>query len=277
MSITYGCVKLLDSLKFLIESLDGCASSLKDEDYVFLKEQVQENYHLFTKKLPYPYDYFEILEDYEKDINLLTEKDYYSKLNKMPSSIEIQKTNEIIKKLAIKNGRQLPEIYCKADIILLADIFENFIKNTYEEFKINPLYNISAPGLTWSAGLKYSKVKSERIQDIDLFKFLERGIRGEISTILGSRLIESCEKIKILYEDVSNLYGLAMMQFLPTDNVRVEKNNSIDTVLNDTDDSKKGNMVMVDLKYPDENKEHTKHYPLCPEHKNPPENYFQNI
>ena len=198
-------------------------------------------------------------------------------MRRMPSSIEIQKTNEIIKKLAIKNGRQLPEIYCKADIILLADIFENFIKNTYEEFKINPLYNISAPGLTWSAGLKYSKVKLERIQDIDLFKFLERGIRGEISTILGSRLIESCEKIKILYEDVSNLYGLAMMQFLPTDNVRVEKNNSIDTVLNDTDDSKKGNMVMVDLKYPDENKEHTKHYPLCPEHKNPPENYFQNL
>ena len=46
---------------------------------------------------------------------------------------------------------------------------------------------------------------------------------------------------------------------------------------NTTDDSKKGNMVMVDLKYPDEIKEHTKHYPLCPEVKYPPENYFQNI
>ena len=39
---------------------------------------------------------------------------------------------------------------------------------------------------------------------------------------------------------------------------------------------KKGNMVMVDLKYPDENKEHTKHYPLRPEVKYPPENYLQN-
>ena len=108
MSITYGCAKLLDSLKFLLESLDGCASSFKDEDYVILKEQFQENYHLFTKKLAYPYDYFETIEDYEKDINFSTEKDYYSKLNnKMPSSIEIQKTNEIIKKLGIKNGRQL--------------------------------------------------------------------------------------------------------------------------------------------------------------------------
>ena len=158
----------------------------------------------------------------------------------MPSSIKIQKTNEIIKKLDIKNGRQLTEIYCKADIILLADIFENSKKNTYEEFKINPLYNISAPGLTWSAGLKYSKVKLERIQDIDLFKFLESRIRGEISTILGSRLIESCEKFKILYEDMNNLYGWAMMQFLPTDNVRNEKNISIDNVLNTTDNSKKG-------------------------------------
>ena len=124
----------------------------------------------------------------------------------MPSSIEIQKTNEIIKKLDNKNERQLTEFYCKADIILLADIFENFIKTTYEEFKINPLHNISAPGLTWSAGLKYSKVKLERIQDIDLFKFFETGIGGEISTILGSRLTESCEKIEILYEDMINLY-----------------------------------------------------------------------
>ena len=42
MSITYGCVKLLDSLKFLVESLDGCASSFKDEDYVFLKEKFKK-------------------------------------------------------------------------------------------------------------------------------------------------------------------------------------------------------------------------------------------
>ena len=122
---------------------------------------------------------------------------------------------------------------------MLADIFENFKKNTYEEFKINPSYNISAAVLTWSAGSKYSKAKLERIQDIDMFKFFERAIRGGISTILGSRLIESCEKIRILYEDMNNLYGWAMMQFLPTDNVRVEKNISIDTVLNDTDDSQK--------------------------------------
>ena len=160
---------------------------------------------------------------------------------------------------------------------MLADIFENFIKNTYEEFKIKTPYNISAPGLTWSAGSKYSKVKLERIQDIDMFKFSETEIRGGISTILGSRLNESCEKIRILFEDRNNLYGWAMMQFLPTDNVRIEKNISIDSVLKYTDDSKKGNMIMVDLKYPDENKEHTKHYPLCPEVKYPPENYFQNI
>ena len=93
MSITYGCNNFLDSLKFLGEKLDNCTNSLKDGNFIFLKEQFRENYHLFTKKIAYPYDYFETLEGYEKNINLLTEKDYYSKLNKeMPSSEEIQRT-----------------------------------------------------------------------------------------------------------------------------------------------------------------------------------------
>ena len=64
------------------------------------------------------------------------------------------------------------------------------------------------------------------------------------------------------------------MQNLPTDNFKVEKNISIDTVLNTANDSKKGYMVMVDLEYSDEIKEQTKHYPLCPEIKNPPEQLF---
>ena len=84
-----------------------------------------------------------------------------------------------------------------------------------------------------------------------MFKFFEKAIRCGISTVLGRRLIESCEKLEILYEDMKNLYGGAMMQYLPPDNFKVEKNISIDTVLNTANDSKKGYMVMVDLEYPD--------------------------
>ena len=45
-------------------------------------------------------------------------------------------------------------------LILLADIFENFIKVSYEQFKINPLYCVSHyPGYTWECGLKYTNIK----------------------------------------------------------------------------------------------------------------------
>jgi len=57
---------------------------------------------------------------------------------------------------------------------------------------------------------------------------------------------------------MNNLYGWAMMQYLPTDNFKVEKNISIDTVLNTANDSKYRFMVMVDLEYSDEIKEQTK-------------------
>ena len=76
MSFNYGKLKFLDSLKFLQHSLDECAQSLKDKDFIFLKKEFGDNYHLFTKKIAYSYDYFETLEDYEKDINLLKDDDY---------------------------------------------------------------------------------------------------------------------------------------------------------------------------------------------------------
>ena len=277
MSFNYGKLKFLDSLKFLQHSLDECAQSLKDKDFIFLKKEFGDNYHLFTKKIAYSYDYFETLEDYEKDINLLKDDDYYSRLNcSIPDKIEIDRTKEIIKIFNIRNGRELTQLYCKADVLLLSDIMEDFINNSKNEFGIDPQYHISAPSLTWSAGLKNTNVSLERIQDIDMFKFFENAIRGGISSVLGKRYVRSTKKVKVLYKDMNNLYGWAMSQYLPIDNFKNENIDIIDKVLNTRDDNNIGYFVMVDLKYPKEIKRHTKDYPLCPEIKIPNENEFSN-
>ena len=44
-------------------------------------------------------------------------------------------------------------------ILLLADVFENFRNMCLEIYELNPAKYLSAPGLSWQAALKKTKVK----------------------------------------------------------------------------------------------------------------------
>ena len=231
---------------------------------------------LLKNKLAYPYEYYKTLEEYEKPIDELLEsgnKAYFSKTkNKIPDQEESDRTNEIIRLFNIKNGRELTELYCKADVIVLAEIFEKFIKVSISEFGINPWYHISLPETTLSDGLKYTKIELELNKNVDLFQMFESGIKGGISGIFGDRYIESDNNTVILHVDMNNLYGFAMLFHLPVGNFQIYENKSItesfiNKVLNTHDCSDTGYVLIVDLIYPDNIKYKSKNFPYCPENK----------
>ena len=57
-------------------------------------------------------------------------------------------------------------------------------------------------------------VRLEKIINIDVHLFLEKGMRGEISYI-SKRYTKSDKNTDIMYWDANNLYGWAMIQDLP--------------------------------------------------------------
>ena len=132
--------------------------------------------------------------------------------NGYPNDEEIQRTMDIIEKFNIKNGEELTEIYLKSDVLLLACVFEKFIKVSVNEFDINPLYCVSLPGYTWQCGLKYTGINLQILHDKDLILLLENNIRGGISSVMGDRYIKSDKIKKLLYIDANNLYGHSMSQ-----------------------------------------------------------------
>ena len=73
--------------------------------------------------------------------------------------------------------------YLKKDVLLLADVFEKFINTCLKFYGLDPFHYFSSPGLSWDAMLKMTGVKLEKIFDIDMYLFIDKGLRGGISYI----------------------------------------------------------------------------------------------
>ena len=81
----------------------------------------------------------------------------------------------------MKNMGDFHDHYLKKDVLLFADVFEEFIDTCLKFYKLDHCHCFSSPGLSWDAMLKMTGVKLERIVDIDMYVFIENGLRGGIS------------------------------------------------------------------------------------------------
>lgn len=46
------------------------------------------------------------------------------------------------------------DLYLRSDILLLADVFENFRKICLQQYKLDPCHHFTSPWLSWDAMLK---------------------------------------------------------------------------------------------------------------------------
>ena len=121
--------------------------------------------------------------------------------------------------------------------------------------------------------LKITGIKLEKISDIDMYLFLEKGMRGGISYI-SKRYSKSEGDINIMNWDRNNLYGTVMsFDYLPYDAFKwlskeEMKRFDLDSIgeRNSLGDSKIGYILEVDLEYCKELHDIHNDYPLCPEH-----------
>ena len=243
--------------------------NLDKDDFVILKKEFPHKWQYLNEKLAYPYEYFNNIVDYKKPGNNLKKEDFFSKLKKKcPDDNEIKRTKEIFEVIDIKDGEDLTKLYLKSDVILLADVFEKFVKVSTQEYGINLLYGISLPGYTYQCALKCTDIKLQTLQDKDLILLLENNIHGGISSVMGGRYVISDDDKKIIYMDATNFYGHSMSQMLPYDEIEMWHDhpdlytNNLEEILNTPHDSDIGYFIGVDSKYPVDIKEKTKKFHL---------------
>ena len=265
ISFKIGCLKFLYSYRFLDASLDKLSLTLTSFPSLDKNGMGDD---LFKRKLAYPYEKCKAIESYYKPLKLGRE-DYFSTLKQSYPDFEVMiRTQAIIVKNKITNLTELTMLYLKNDVLLLTDIFQNYTDTCEKAYGINPLYTYSTTSFTWKAGNKMTGVKLDYITDDKLRLLLENIMRGGPSACMGNRYVKRGER-KIVYEDMTNLYGWGMSQYLPTGDFREIKvtRSSLKTNLGTPDNNEHGFLIECDLEYPSSIHEKTKHFPFLPEKK----------
>ena len=80
ISVTYGCIRFKDSYRFLSHSLDKLVKNIDEDDYNILKKEFPDTWQHLNKKIAYPYEYFNSIDDYTKPVGKLGNENFFSKL-----------------------------------------------------------------------------------------------------------------------------------------------------------------------------------------------------
>ena len=161
-------------------------------------------------------------------------------------------------------------MYNLSDVLLSADVFDNFRTICINHYGLDPAWYFIAPGLAWDAALKITKVKLELLSDSDMLLMIKSGIRGGIATIshryakanneyMGTEFNPTEKSKCISYLAANNLYGWAMSKQLPTSGFKWMSDEELD------DWKHVSGFLEVDLEYPEQLHNLHNDYPLAPE------------
>ena len=268
-----------DSMKFLLSSVEALVNNLPEEGFkniekYFTPEQVK----LLKQKGFFPYDYMDDIEKL-KDSKPPTQEVFYSKLTGHGiNNYNYQHVLNVWKTFKMKTFKEYLELYNISDVLLLADVFENFRNICLKNYGLDPVYYYTAPGLAWDAMLKMTKINLELLSDVDKLLMVEKGIRGGISIIsnrygeANNKYMKDYDKNKaskyLMYVDANNLYGWAMSLKLPVHSFKWMTTQEIENIFNNQIVQvweKTPCILEVDLEYPEELHDLHNDYPLCPE------------
>ena len=135
-------------------------------------------------------------------------------------------------------GEYHDHLYLKSDVLLPADVFESFRRTCLQYYKLDPCHYFTSPGLSWNAMLKISNIKLELMTNVNMFQFIEKGMRGGVSYIANRYGKANNKYMKEFDENAPSKYIIyldlyakcwAMSQYLPTGNFRkINKINKVD-------------------------------------------------
>ena len=129
-----------------------------------------------------------------------------------------------------ENLKDYLHVYLLADCLLLADVFENYRDCCLADYRLDPVHYYSSPHFTFDAFLLFLRAKLDFLTKVDQYLFLNKAMQGGLSMVakhhskvnhLSLTDYDSSRPCRVLmFLDANNVYGKAMMDFLPVGGFR---------------------------------------------------------
>ena len=232
-------LRFLDSYAFMNFPLADLAEKLKDFP-IMSKFFSQEEVEILSRKGVFPYEWFDTFSKLY-GTEFPEYKDFFSKLANESISKEDYEFGLSVYKQFCKIIMDYHDLYLKTDVLLLADVCQEFCNICHEKFGLDPFNYYTAPGFAWDCALNKSGLKLEALSDVDMYLFFEQGIRGGYSNVhknhakanhkyLGRYYDPKVKCIYLWYVDINSLYPTVMIEKLPVRDFRWATQKDLDDI-----------------------------------------------
>lgn len=275
-------LRFIDTFRFLSTSLSELARNLPKDRFIHSSMFFEpEDLSLVTKKGVYPYEYTDSWEKLLTNVLPPKESFYNSMTDSHISDEDYNHATKVWQTFNCKSLGEYSDIYLRTDVLLLTDIYENFRNLCLENYELDPSHYLTLPSFTFDAMLKVTSVELELLTDYDKYLFIERGIRGGITSCIKRHAKannphvmdydENKEITYLSYIDANNLYGWAMSNSMPKNNFKWLSKKKVKNfdVMSVDKESPVGYFLECDIAYPGYLNNYHNDLPFLPENKIP--------
>lgn len=175
IAFSIGALRFIDSFAFLPSSLENLVKNLAQDGlkgFKHFQSEIKDHTELLLRKGVYPYEYMNKWEKFEEQ-QLPPLHEFYSSLTNETISVQdYEHASRVFEACGCNTLGEYHDLYLKTDVLLLADVFENFRDMSQKNYDLDPCHFYTTPGLSWQAMLKMTGVTLELMTDIDQLLFI---------------------------------------------------------------------------------------------------------
>jgi hypothetical protein len=173
-------IRFVDTCRFMPSKLESLAKNLLTPDFSKFRETLKhfsvEDMPLVSRKGLYTYEYTDAWCKLD-DTRLPARADFYSTLNEEGAKKEdYEHAMKAWDHFQCRTLGDYSDLYLKIDVLLLADVFENFRDLCMNTYNLDPAFYYTAPGFSFDCMLKYTSVKLDLLTDYEMLLCIENGM-----------------------------------------------------------------------------------------------------
>jgi hypothetical protein len=270
-SFQFGRFTFRDSLLHLGCSLKRAVDNLIKSQYTFPICEKVGLHSILRQKGIYPYKWVDSVQKFEY-MELPEIDAFYNDLIQKPCPPEdYEHAQKVWKTLGCKTFGEYHYHYLMADVVLLAEVFEEYRNKGLSEWELDPAQFVTAPSFTYKAFLKDINHPIQVMWEFEMYHFFRDALRGGYCSV-GEQTYANVYKKKgecIVGFDMNSLYPTAMLHPMPLcdyawitgeEGLAVLQDPSYDWLTSEV-----GYWLEVDIECPKEIHDRVAAYPLFPE------------